>query len=1095
MSGELGLARLAWRGFLHHWRTNLGVLAGCLVSAAVLVGALLVGDSLRFTLETRAQERIGAADAVLVGGERLFTSTLADALADELGPGVRVAPLLRLPASARAGGERRAGDVALYGIDARFGALEGAQGGAPQAGMADVSRALASRLDVGIGDEIVLRVEQPSALPRDMILATTEDASIGLRVVVASVLDGGAARFGLAATPLPPANVFVDLGWLAQQVARPGRANLILVAGGGDGAAVAARADAALRERWSLADAELELAALDGATVELTSPRVFLDEVVGAAIARSGAPAVGVLTYFVNALEHDGRSTPYSIVSALGPLGDAPLPPELAALVPDAGGVVVNDWLARDLGLAVGDALTLRYFVPGPDRRLAEASAPFEVARVVPLEGAADDPTLMPDFPGISASESCRDWEPGTPIDLDAIDDEDEAYWEAHEGAPKAFLSLADGQRLWAGRFGDLTAVRAPVGHLGAALRGALTPDAVGLAFQDFRSPALAGATAATDFGGLFLGLSCFLIAAALLLTTLLFVFGVEQRGAEQGLLLALGYRPRHVRRLVLAEAGLIALVGAALGAGLGALYTQRVLAALGGVWSGAVAGTTLHFHATPASYVGGALATVLLALTAGWVALRGQLRRSAVALLATSEGVAPEAALAAPRRARVSAVLALLLAAGALGLFLATDPDSGVAAAGGFFGAGAALLLAGVLGARWLLVHLRRATRPHPTSVVDLGRRNAARRPGRSLAVVALVAGGTFLVVSIGVHEKRAQGALGREAGTGGFTYIGELSLPLHDDLASAHGREAHGLEALAGVTITSLRQREGDDASCLNLGTPQEPRLVGVRAAELAGRFAFARAPAGDASPWALLDAPLPDGAVPAIADQASAQWSMKKALGDDFTYTDERGRAFRVRLVATLADSILQGDLLIAESAFQQRYPSASGYRRLLIDAPEERRAEIADELRFALAPLGLELVPSAQRLAAFLAVQNTYLAIFQSLGGLGVLLGSVGLGVVLLRNALERRRELAMLAALGYRRRDVRAMLFAEHALLLALGFGAGAAAALLALLPVGGVPVWSALRLLVAIGMNGLVWVFVAAFVAARAPALAGLRAE
>jgi len=44
-----------------------------------------------------------------------------------------------------------------------------------------------------------------------------------------------------------------------------------------------------------------------------------------------------------------------------------------------------------------------------------------------------------------------------------------------------------------------------------------------------------------------------------------------------------------------------------------------------------------------------------------------------------------------------------------------------------------------------------------------------------------------------------------------------------------------------------------------------------------------------------------------------------------------------------------------------------------------------------------------------------VQNTYLNTFQVLGALGLLLGSAGLGVVVLRNVLERRAELAAMLA--------------------------------------------------------------------------------
>ena len=75
-------------------------------------------------------------------------------------------------------------------------------------------------------------------------------------------------------------------------------------------------------------------------------------------------------------------------------------------------------------------------------------------------------------------------------------------------------------------------------------------------------------------------------------------------------------------------------------------------------------------------------------------------------------------------------------------------------------------------------------------------------------------------------------------------------------------------------------------------------------------------------------------------------------------------------------------------------------------------------------------------TTDRLAEFHRVENTYLSTFQALGGLGLLLGTVGLGAVLLRNALERRRELALLEAVGYRRGHFLLMAVAENTLLLA-----------------------------------------------------------
>jgi ABC-type lipoprotein release transport system permease subunit len=65
-----------------------------------------------------------------------------------------------------------------------------------------------------------------------------------------------------------------------------------------------------------------------------------------------------------------------------------------------------------------------------------------------------------------------------------------------------------------------------------------------------------------------------------------------------------------------------------------------------------------------------------------------------------------------------------------------------------------------------------------------------------------------------------------------------------------------------------------------------------------------------------------------------------------------------------------------------------------------------------------------VPTEERLANFHRVENTYLSTFQMLGGLGLILGTLGMAAVLLRNVLERRRELALLRAVGLRLQTLR-----------------------------------------------------------------------
>ncbi|MGB2802434.1 MAG: FtsX-like permease family protein, partial [Phycisphaerae bacterium] len=398
------------------------------------------------------------------------------------------------------------------------------------------------------------------------------------------------------------------------------------------------------------------------------------------------------------------------------------------------------------------------------------------------------------------------------------------------------------------------------------------------------------------------------------------------------------------------------------------------------------------------------------------------------------------------------------------------------------------------------------------------LGWRNAARRRGRSLATVALVACGSFLVIAVGANRRDPLAdAADRRSGTGGFALYAESSLPIYRDLADPKAQEAVGLDAAAmeGVAVVPLRVHEADDASCLNLNRVTRPRLVGVRPAAMESRFTFAktveRAPAGD--PWRLLErraGPVVesishyragDEVVPAVGDAATITWSLGKKVGDVLPYTDERGRTFSIRLVGSLAGSLLQGGLLVSEEAFIEKFPSDSGYRMFLVDAPGGKEAEVGRALSRALAGAGLAVQPAPERLADFLAVQNTYLAIFQALGGLGLLLGTAGLGMVVMRNVLERRGELALLRAVGFSRGALEWLIVWEHGGLLALGLGCGVAAALVAVAPalasvaVGVPPTWSLALVVLGVAASGLVWTYLAARWALGGPLVAALRNE
>ncbi len=380
------------------------------------------------------------------------------------------------------------------------------------------------------------------------------------------------------------------------------------------------------------------------------------------------------------------------------------------------------------------------------------------------------------------------------------------------------------------------------------------------------------------------------------------------------------------------------------------------------------------------------------------------------------------------------------------------------------------------------------------------------------------------FVIVAVeAARQSFDEGSLqDKHSGAGGFALVAESDVPLFQDLASPEGRFELGLapeaeELLeAGATVYSLRELPGDEASCLNLFQPQKPRLLGVGAAfRERGGFHFqevADLPGlpKNGDPWQLLAQDLgrdpESGAriLPAIGDYESAMWILKLPLGSELAMEDEAGEPIRLRIVGLLHASLFQSELLVSEENLLRHFPSREGYSFFLVESSPASAPKLAAALESSLGDFGFDAGTVADRLARYSAVRNTYISTFQSLGALGLLLGTVGLAVILLRNVLERRGELAAMRAFGFRRRRLSRMVLVENAFVLLLGIGLGTGAALLAVAPylwagqgvVGNGLPWVSLLLtlavIAAVGIIACAWAARRALAAHLLPALKGL---
>lgn len=986
---------------------------------------------------------------------------------------------------------RSAARVQVFGIDDRFADFQGLEGWGLSGRQAFISPGLAAELGGAVGDSVLLRIAKPTDIPLGTLQGRRDAGGERIRLEIARVLDADSlGEFSLVPSQGPTLSIFVPLERLQRDLDLEGRVNTLLVRRqvplGTDGHDELAAARSVLGPLVDLDDLGLRLRETkDGRTVIFESRSGLLaPDIVEAGLNAGralGVEPVPVLSYLANTISANGREIPYSLVVAMddralgaGSTSNAPAKTReglgSAQAASATSPIWLNAWAADDLKVTIGQPVTLTYYVWSDEDGLSTHEARFTFAGTVPMEGAGGDPTFTPEYPGITDVDDVSSWDPPFPVDLARVRPIDERYWDDWRTAPKALVGLSSGQALWSSPFGSVSSLRfTPEGAPDAAFRDALAaslrqhidPFTTALAVRDARAEALAAAEGTTDFGEYFLYFSFFLVCAALILTYLFFTLNLEQRTRELGLLSAVGFSPRDLRRHFLGEGVLLAGLGAIFGVAGAAAYAQLILYGLRTWWVDAVGTRALALHVDPFVIAAGVVAAWVAALAAIWMGIRRFERRSVRTLLtgAGATALVPTTPGALRRRLGLAGALATTgLALIALS-FAGLVPD--VAA---FFGAGACALAAGLVGASaWL----RRGTiggslsGPRP-SVVRLGVRHAAWRPGQSVSLVALVAFACFVLVAVGAFRRDlAGGSLDRKSGTGGFSLMAESVVPLMHDPKTKAGRDELALPddpLLTDLHVARFRLRPGDEASCLTLYRPTTPRLIAPEPRFIEeNRFTFSASLAETAeeheNPWRLLHRRFDDGAVPAIADQTSLTYVFHLAVGDDFVFTPGGQAApVRLRIVGALADSALQSELIIGEPDFVRRFPHQEGYRVWLVEAPPERSAGVATLLEDRLADFGVDLIDTRERLAAYHRVENTYLSTFQALGGLGLLIGTLGLAAVLARNVLERRREMGLLAAVGFEPRHLRTIVLAEGSLLVVSGLLLGTVAALVAVWP-------------------------------------------
>jgi len=1087
-----GFNKLALASLRHYRGVHAMVVCGVAVAIAVLSGATVVGSSVRGSLRDLALSRLGNT-RIVVSSNTPFREALA---ANTTMAGA--APLIALTGAVTNDRNRRtASRVAVFGVDERFYRFHGRSTAvAPHGRDLWMSEALARELEAATSDVVIVRVAKPSDIPLSTLQGRRENAGARLRFTLARVVGQDAlGEFALTPTQGPSLAIFLPLERLQDALDLSGRINALLTP-------ESVQSPEAVLQ-WFSSAAELDDYALrlrpapDEKTLVIESRAGVIAPALERAIGASVDGGERVLVHLANTIRIRDHEIPYSLV---------------AGRESTSTGVVLNQWAADDLSAKIGDPLTLEYYVWSDAAGLETRSADLMVGDIVPMTGDAIDRTFTPDYPGMTDAATVSSWDPPFPVDLDRVRKKDEHYWDQWRAAPKAFLPLGVAQSLWATAHGSVSSVRVGVpegldraafaGPLSRAVLRQIDPPVSGIDIRDARAAALLAAEGTTDFSAYFFYFSFFLVIAGLLLSSLFFALGVEQRTREIGILRATGYNSRDITRLLASEAAVLAGIGVVPGIAGGVAYAAIIMHGLRTWWSGAVGTTALTLHLDWPVLVGGAFAGLAASAVALAFALRVALRRSPRALLGGPGGATERAARATRSRIGVAAGMALI----AVALMIAARLKL-VSGAAGFFTAGGFFMIAGLVTFNWWL---RRATASHDiASLPRFGAANAKWGPTRSVLSASLITSACFVIVSVGAFRRDPAGiSIAPRSGTGGFTLMAESVAPLMHNPNLVAGREELALPSdplLERMRVVRFRVKPGDETSCLTLYQPRNPRLVAPEDAFLTeGRFAFAKSLASTseerANPWLLLRRRFEDGAIPAIADQTSLEYVFHLDVGGDYVFAPAGGAETRLRIVAALTDSVLQSELIIGERDFVQLFPRNEGYGMWMIEAAPSDAAALSTLLEDRLADFGLDVIDTRTRLAAYHRVENTYLSTFQALGGLGLIVGTFGLAAVLARNILERQRELALLRAVGFTPAHLRVLVLSESLLLVGIGVLLGTATALVAVLPALGergspIPVPSMTLLLTAVIGSAVVSAAIAARLATSSSILTALKGE
>ena len=1064
----MNLFNLLIRNIVHFKKQNLLVIAGSILCTAILTGALIVGDSISFSLNKIVEKRLGDVRYALTSGDKFFRDNLvSEIFTDDKN---NATSLLHINGSVILdGGKKRLNEVNIYGINNSFDNIAGTKDVFPdiEDDQILINFHIAQKLKLKQGDEILLRFEKINALPQENPLTTAKEKTVSRRLTIKNILsDEQFGRFSLVNKQSAPNNVFISSDYLNEELELSDKANVILIV---DTEIKIEELDSLLIAGWKLEDSGYHLKKNKNGKAELTSESIFIDKKVSEGIKNKNISSQNILTYFVNGIKHRDSEIPYSFISSDNAI-------EISKELKDDE-IILNSWAANDIKGKIGSEIEIKYYTL-VNNLLTEKTSSFKVKQIVNIKNQYADQTLMPQYPGLTEVESCLEWNTSLPLDMDKIRKKDEHYWEKYKGTPKAYISLNKAQSLFESRFGNLTSIRfseADLVSVKSDLNKIISPGLWGIKFIDVKSDALNASKGSVDFSGLFIGLSFFVIIASLILISLFFILNIEERVKELGVLSSLGFNKKAIRKIYLTETAVLIFIGSVTGAVFGILYNEILITALKSIWIDIIGTSSLEVNVKFSTIITGCLTGFIISIIAVYFSVRKILKHSSHFLQRNQLKLVNQK-IESKNVSLIIGVIIISFTFLIMALTLAGILDKSPV---NNFLAGAVSLTGFILIISGIVKKVQTNKNTLSLSTGILIKKTISFNRKRSMFLVTLLSVGIFLVFTVGINKKITTGKdSDRSSGTGGFKYIGKSTIPIFENLNEK-------FELIENQNVVQIKIKEGDDASCLNLNRVTNPNLLSINTKIFSELNPFSVKSAiedvNKENIWSELENKFSQNVIPGIANETDIIWQMGLSIGDTIVYIDQNGNDLKVKLIAGLENSILQGNVLISSKIFEEKFPLIQGSKLFLIDDKTDSD-ELLNGLDYNLADYGIQIDYSYEKLNEFNNIENTYLSIFLVLGGFGIIIGSFGVGIIVFRNVIDQRSHFALLLSVGFSLKKVIKLNLTTNLILVLAGILSGVLASVVASInilinSIGSVPLLFLSFILLFIILNSLLLVF------------------